>query len=58
MKKVLMFQGLLFLCASHIPQSHQLKIGGQNYKNNSCAKSASKVTTKCVNVPCFKPLKH
>ena len=38
MKKVLIFQGLLFLCASHMPQSHQQNIGGENDKNNSCAK--------------------
>ena len=25
MKKVLMFQDLLFFCANHIPQSHQVK---------------------------------
>ena len=29
MKKVLMFQGLLFLYASQIPQSNQLKTGGE-----------------------------
>ena len=29
MKKIFMFQGLLFICASHIPQQHQLKIGGE-----------------------------
>ena len=50
MKKVLMFQGLLFLCASHIPQSHQLKVKLEvkniklevkNYKTNGCGKRRS-----------------
>ena len=28
MKKVLMFESVLFVSASRIPQSHQLKMGG------------------------------
>ena len=31
MKNVLMFQSLIFLCASHITQSHQLKNGGVKF---------------------------